>query len=173
MSDEIGATAGERRAKKRRSQNQFSHAADGRRWSEILHGKIAWTLNTLHRFDAGRALRAPQWRWHCPILLLSESRLHLWRCRDDEVGFGWNGQPGRSRRQPAAESGQGEVYPTMDRKTSDMGWLVARPNGPVARSTQSGYYMSGETRCLSRWPQSAQRISRSWLMLAVPVVPSW
>ena len=59
---------------------------------------------------------------------------------------GWNGQPGRSRRQLAAELRHSEYSNCLGRsRRSESGGRVARRNGPVARSTL--------TYTASLWPK--------------------
>ena len=61
-------------------------------------------------------------------------------CRDDAAGSGWNGQPGRSRRQPAAEFRHSQRSNASGRtRRTNNGGRVARRNGPVARSTRTDF----------------------------------
>ena len=58
-------------------------------------------------------------------------------CWGDANAAGWNGQLGRSRRQPAAELRHSQRSEEMGRAgRSTSGGRVARHNGPVARSTK-------------------------------------
>ena len=63
--------------------------------------------------------------------------------REDADESGWNGQPGRSRRQLAAELWQeNPANPLMAARRIESGGRVARRNGPVARSTNPEMHRS-------------------------------
>ena len=66
-------------------------------------------------------------------------------------GSGWHGQLGRSRRQRAAEFRHGRcAHQKLHSRRTQSGGRVARPNGPVDRSTPTSTASSRARPCLKR-----------------------